>query len=43
MEFFVVADDGRVASMSNKYTMYGTVPYARTIVAASVDSNEFNG
>lgn len=43
MEFFVVADDGRVGSMSNKFTLYGTVPYARTIVAASVDANEFNG
>lgn len=43
MEYFVVADDGRVGSMSNKFTMYGTTPFARTITCASVDANEFNG
>ena len=42
-EYFTVTDDGRVGSTSNKFTMYGTKPYARTIEAASVDSNEFNG
>lgn len=43
IEYFVVADDGRVGSMSNKFTMFGTTPYARTITCASVDANEFNG
>lgn len=42
-EYFSVVDDGRVASMSNKFTMYGTKPYARTIECASIDKNEFNG
>lgn len=42
-EYFTVTDDGRVGSMSNKMTMYGTKPYARTIIAAQVDLNEFNG
>lgn len=42
-EYFTVTNDGRVASTSNKFTMFGTKPYARTIEAASVDSNEFNG
>lgn len=43
MEYFTVADDGRVGSYSNKFSLYGTKPYARTITAASVDPNEFNG
>jgi len=42
-EYFTVTNDGRVGSISNKFTMYGTKPYARTIEAASVDTNEFNG
>ena len=42
-EYFSVTNDGRVGSMSNKFTMYGTKPFARTIEAASVDINEFNG
>lgn len=42
-EYFSVVDDGRVASMSNKFTMYGKIPYARTIECASIDKNEFNG
>jgi hypothetical protein len=42
-EYFTVTDDGRVGSMSNKMTLYGTMPYARTITAAQVDLNEFNG
>jgi hypothetical protein len=42
-EYFTVTNDGRVGSTSNKFTMFGTKPYARTIEAASVDSNEFNG
>ena len=42
-EYFTVTDDGRVGAMSNKMTLYGTRPYARTITAAQVDLNEFNG
>lgn len=42
-EYFSVTNDGRVASMSNKFTMYGTKPFARRIECASVDKNEFNG
>lgn len=42
-EYFTVVDDGRVGSMSNKFTMYGTKPFARTIECASIDANEFNG
>lgn len=42
-EYFTVTNDGRVGSMSNKFTLYGTKPYARIIEAASVDINEFNG
>lgn len=42
-EYFTVTNDGRVGSMSNKFTLYGTKPFARQIECASVDSNEFNG
>ena len=42
-EYFVVTDDGRVGATSNKYTLYGTKPYARKIECASVDESEFNG
>lgn len=42
-EYFTVTDDGRVNSMSNKFTMFGTKPFARTIECASIDKNEFNG
>ena len=42
-EYFSVTDDGRVGSMSNKFTMFGTKPFARTIEAVSIDKNEFNG
>lgn len=42
-EYFTVTDDGRVGATSNKFTMYGTKPYARTIQCASVDLGEFNG
>lgn len=42
MEFFTVADDGRV-NFSNKKTMYGTVPFYRSIICAPVDDNEFKG
>lgn len=42
-EYFTVVDDGRVNMTSNKFTMFGTKPYARQIIAVSIDSNEFNG
>lgn len=42
-EYFTVVDDGRVNMTSNKFTLYGTKPYARQIVAVPIDSNEFNG
>jgi len=42
-EYFTVSDDGRVEMTANKMTMYGTMPYARTITCASVDANEFEG
>lgn len=42
-EYFTVTDDGRVGMTSNKFTLYGTKNYARTIVCAPVDQNEFNG
>lgn len=42
-EYFTVTDDGRVATTSNKYSLYGTKPYARKIECASVDLGEFNG
>jgi len=43
VEYFTVTDDGRVLSTSNKYTMYGTMPYARKIECAPIDLGEFNG
>lgn len=43
VEYFTVTDDGRVMSTSNKYTMYGTTPYARKIECAPIDLGEFNG
>ena len=42
MEFFTVADDGRL-NYSNKESMYGYQKYYRTIVCSPVDQNEFNG
>lgn len=41
--YYTVTDDGRVSSTANKFTMYGTVPYARTIQCAAVDTVEFEG
>lgn len=41
--YYVVTDDGRVASNANKFTLYGTKPYARTIQCGIVDKDEFNG
>lgn len=41
--YFCVTDDGRVNSMSNKYTLFGTIPYARKVECAYVDPNEFEG
>lgn len=42
-EYFTVVDDGRVNMISNKFTLFGTKPYARTITAASCDLGEFHG
>lgn len=42
-EYYTVIDDGRVGATSNKFTIFGTKPYARTITCASVDLGEFNG
>lgn len=42
-EYFTVTDDGRVGAIANKFSMYGTKPYARKIECASVDLGEFNG
>lgn len=40
MEYFIVADDGRV-NFDNKHTVLGTVPYYRTITCSIVgDVNE---
>lgn len=41
--YYVVNDDGRVNSYSNKNTMYGTVPIIRKCSANPVDQGEFNG
>ena len=41
--YFVVNDDGRVQSFSNKNTLYGTRAFYRTCTANYVDINEFNG
>lgn len=35
MEYFIVADDGRV-NYDNKHTYYGTTPYYRSIVCTTV-------
>lgn len=35
MEYFIVADDGRV-NFDNAHTMWGTVPYYRSIVCTAV-------
>lgn len=40
-EYWVVTDDGRVNSMANQFTLYGTTPQFRTIECAYVDPNEF--
>lgn len=41
--YYTVTDDGRVGSMSNRFSIYGNRPYARKIECASVDSVEFAG
>ena len=43
VEYYVVADDGRVGSYANKRSLYGIKGLYRTIVAAPVDKIEFNG
>lgn len=42
-EYFTVTDDGRVGSLSNKMSMYGTIPMARYVSCAYVDPSEFQG
>ncbi len=42
VRYYVVADDGRVAS-DNKHTYAGYKPFYRTIVATPVNQNEFRG
>lgn len=42
MEYFTVINDGRI-NYDNKHTMYGTVPFYRSIVASTIDKNEFDG
>lgn len=42
MEYFTVADDGRV-NYDNAHMMFGTRPYYRTVVCSPVDNNEFQG
>lgn len=42
VEYYVVSDDGRVGSYSNKRSLYGIKGLYRTIVAAPVDKIEFN-
>lgn len=41
--YYTVTDDGRVASTANRYSMFGTVPFARKIECSIVDISEFEG
>ena len=41
--YFSVNNDGKVQSFANKNTMYGAVPYYRTIECNYVDETEFGG
>lgn len=41
--FFTVTDDGKMNTTANKSTIYGKVPYYRTIKCAYIDENEFSG
>lgn len=41
--YYTVADDGKWASTSNKFTMYGKKIYYRTITCNYVDMSEFQG
>ena len=41
--YYTVADDGKWASTSNKFTMYGKKVYYRTITCNYVDMSEFQG
>lgn len=43
VEYYVVTDDGRVGSYSNKRSLYGIKGLYRTIIAAPIDKLEFNG
>ena len=42
MEYFTVADDGRV-NYDNAHMMFGSRPFYRTVVCAQIDNNEFQG
>lgn len=41
--YYTVSDDGKMASTSNKFTIYGKKSYYRTIQCNYIDPNEFNG
>ena len=41
--YFTVNNDGKVQSFANKNTLYGTLPYFRTIECNYVDETEFGG
>ena len=43
MIYYTVADDGKMAMTSNKNTIYGKIPFYRTIQCNYIDPNEFNG
>lgn len=40
--YWTVTNDGKMASSSNKNTLYGTKPYYREITCAPVDINDIN-
>lgn len=43
MIYFTVADDGKMAMTSNKNTLYGKIPFYRTIQCNYIDPSEMNG
>jgi len=43
MIYFTVADDGKMAMTSNKNTIYGKVPFYRTIICNYIEPSEMNG
>lgn len=42
MEYFSVVNDGR-NNYDNEHSMYGYLPFYRTVIAVPVDSSEFKG